>query len=293
VREHVQTRFFMAPYEIGLEMVDGTARGKASARFGWQEESTYIRRPPYWSGSQGAMPRLSGMRALALLGDNITTDHISPAGAILEDSVAGSYLVGKGVTADEFNSFGTRRGNHEILTRGTFGNVRLRNEMLPGVEGPFTRLEPDGATVPLFEAAEIYRERGQPLIVIAGRNYGCGSSRDWAAKGPRLLGVGAIVAETFERIHRANLAGMGVLPLELEPGTTRKTLKLDGSETYAVLGIDEGLAPRCALTLEITRKDGSVTAVPVTCRLDTGEEIAYFGAGGLLPMMCERVLEAA
>lgn len=238
-------------------------------------------------------PKLEGMRALALLGDNITTDHISPAGAILEDSVAGRFLIAKGVARDDFNSYGTRRGNHEILTRATFANIRLRNEMLPGVEGPYTRLEPEGTTVPLFEAAQAYLERGQPLVVVAGRNYGCGSSRDWAAKGPRLLGVSAIVAESFERIHRANLAGMGVMPLQFEPGTGRKSLQLDGSETYTVKGAEGGVSPRCSLTLEITRKDGTRIAVPVTCRLDTDEEIAYFRAGGLLPMMCEQLLRAA
>ena len=298
VRDHVQSRFFTAPFEIELQMVDSAvggaaAQGRTPARFGWQQNSTYIRRPPYWSDAQRGTPKLAGMRALAILADNITTDHISPAGAILDDSVAGRFLVSRGVAAEDFNSYGTRRGNHEILTRGTFANIRLRNEMLPGVEGPYTRLEPDGTTVPLFEAAERYLGRGQPLVVIAGRNYGCGSSRDWAAKGPRLLGVSAIVAETFERIHRANLAGMGVLPLQFESGTTRRTLKLDGSELYDVEGAGGNLTPRCTLTLKITRKDGSTVSVPVTCRLDTDEEIAYFRAGGLLPMMCERMLEAA
>ncbi|MEA3157018.1 MAG: aconitate hydratase [Betaproteobacteria bacterium] len=232
------------------------------------------------------------MRALALLGDNITTDHISPAGAIPEDSAAGRLLIAQGVTRDEFNSYGTRRGNHEILTRATFANIRLRNEMVPGVEGPYTRM-PDGTTALLFEAAQTYLKAGEPLVVIAGRNYGCGSSRDWAAKGPRLLGVSAIIAETFERIHRANLAGMGVMPLQFDAGTTRKSLQLDGSENYDVTGLEAGLSPRCTLTLEITRTNGTRSAVPVTCRLDTHEEIAYFNAGGLLPMMCERLLHAA
>lgn len=174
--------------------------------------------------------------------------------------------------------------------RATFANIRLRNEMLPGVEGSYTRLEPEGTTLPLFEAAETYLKRGQSLVVVAGRNYGCGSSRDWAAKGPRLLGVSAIVADTFERIHRANLAGMGVLPLQFEAGTGRKSLRLDGSEVYAVKIPEDGLTPRCTLGLQITRKNGMSVAVPVTCRLDTEEEIAYFRAGGLLPMMCEQLL---
>ena len=294
LRDHVRPQHFTAGYEVDLEMLEGaSARGKTPARFGWKESSTYIRRPPYWSATHGTRPRLTGMRALALLGDNITTDHISPAGAILEDSAAGRFLIEKGVARDEFNSYGTRRGNHEILTRATFANIRLRNEMLPGVEGPYTRLEPEGTTMSLFEAAQTYLERGQPLVVVAGRNYGCGSSRDWAAKGPRLLGVSAIVAETFERIHRANLAGMGVMPLQFEAGTGRKSLQLDGSELYDVQGLEAGLSPRCTLALEVTRKDGSRIAVPVVCRLDTDEEIAYFRAGGLLPMMCEQLLRAA
>jgi aconitate hydratase len=294
LREHVRTEQFTAAYEVEMEMVDSTAaRGETPARFGWHDDSTYIRQPPYWSGRYGESPKLAGMRALALLGDNITTDHISPAGAIMLDSAAGRFLTSKGVPRSEFNSYGTRRGNHEILTRATFANIRLRNDMVPGVEGPYTRLEPEGTTVPLFEAAQTYLERGQPLVVIAGRNYGCGSSRDWAAKGPRLLGVSAIIAESFERIHRANLAGMGVLPLQFQAGTTRTSLELDGSEVYDVTGADRGLTPRCTLTLEITRKNGARSTVPVTCRLDTDEEIAYFRAGGLLPMICERVLAAA
>jgi len=294
LRDHVQTRFFTAGYEVEIEMVEaGTARGKTPAQFGWHDDSTYIRKPPYWSAEHGEAPKLEGMRALLLLSDNITTDHISPAGEILEESTAGRFLIEKGVTRDDFNSYGTRRGNHEILTRGTFANIRLRNEMVPGVEGPYTRLQPEGRTVPLFEAAQTYLERGQPLIVIAGRNYGCGSSRDWAAKGPRLLGVSAIAAESFERIHRANLAGMGVMPLQFDAGTGRKSLGLDGTETYTVKGLDKSFTPRARLTLEITRADGTRLAVPVTCRLDTDEELAYFRAGGLLPMICERLLQQA
>ncbi|HEV7801934.1 MAG TPA: aconitate hydratase AcnA [Burkholderiales bacterium] len=294
LRDHVQPRHFTAGYEVEIEMVeDGGARGKAPPQFGWHEDSTYIRRPPYWSENHGASPRLDRMRALALLGDNVTTDHISPAGAIPESSIAGRLLSAKGVAPDDFNSYGTRRGNHEILMRATFANPRLRNEMLPGVEGSLTRLHPEGTTLTIFEAAQTYTQRREPLIVVAGRNYGCGSSRDWAAKGPRLIGVSAIAAESFERIHRANLAGMGVLPLQFEPRTGRKSLELDGSERYSVKGVESGLAPRCTLILEIVREDGTQLEVPVTCRLDTDEEIAYFRAGGLLPMMCERMLSAA
>jgi aconitate hydratase len=294
LREHVRTRFFTAGFEVEVEMVEaGTARGKTSAQFDWRDDSTYIRKPPYWSAEYGEMPKLEGMRALLVLDDNITTDHISPAGEILEDSTAGRFLMEKGVTRDDFNSYGTRRGNHEILTRGTFANIRLRNEMVPGVEGPYTRRLPEVRTVSVFDAARTYLERGQPLIVIAGRNYGCGSSRDWAAKGPRLLGVSAIAAESFERIHRGNLAGMGIMPLQFDPGTGRKSLGLDGTEIYSVKGVDETLAPRARLTLEISRSDDTRLTVPVTCRLDTDEEIAYFRAGGLLPMICERLLQEA
>ncbi len=292
IAEHVRRAHFTAGYETEMEMIEGAPRGIAPPRFAWGAESTYIRKPPYWSDTHGEAPKLENMRPLAILGDNITTDHISPAGAIPVSSAAGRFLIGKGVAREDFNSYGTRRGNHEILTRATFANLRLRNEMVPGVEGPYTRLEPEGTTVPLFDAAQSYLERGQPLVVIAGRNYGCGSSRDWAAKGPRLLGIGAIVAETFERIHRANLAGMGVMPLEFEPGMNRKSLALDGSEQFSVRGLERGLTPRCALTLEIVRKDGTRLAAPVTCRLDTDEEIAYFRAGGLLPMMCSQLLSA-
>jgi aconitate hydratase len=293
-REHVQTRFFTAGYEVEIQMVEsGTAAGLTPAQFGWRDDSTYIRKPPYWSAEHGVTPKLEDMRALLVLADNITTDHISPAGEILEDSTAGRFLMENGVTRDDFNSYGTRRGNHEILTRGTFANIRLRNEMLPGVEGPYTRLQPEGRTVSVFDAARTYLERGQPLIVIAGGNYGCGSSRDWAAKGPRLLGVSAIAAESFERIHRANLAGMGIMPLQFDAGTGRKSLGLDGTETYSVKGADRGLAPRARLTLEITRTDRTRLAAPVTYRLDTDEEIAYFRAGGLLPMICERLLQGA
>ena len=294
LRDFVEPQHFTGGYEIVMEMVEHSgARAAAQPRFDWKEDSTYIRRPPYWSGRYGSAPELQGMRALAILGDNITTDHISPAGAIAEESPAGRHLVAHGVVREEFNSYGTRRGNHEVLTRATFANIRLRNEMVPGVEGPYTRLQPEGTTVSLFDAAQTYLDRAQPLVVIAGRNYGCGSSRDWAAKGPRLLGVSAIVAETFERIHRANLAGMGVLPLQFAAGTTRHELALDGSELYSMEGVEKGLTPRCTLTLVIEHRDGSRNTVPVTCRLDTDEEIAYFRAGGLLPMMCERLLQAA
>jgi len=289
VARFVGERHFSGGYDPAPEMVPLARRRPDTPRFAWGEDSTYIRRPPYWSAAFGSMPALTGMRALAILGDNITTDHISPAGAIATESPAGRFLIEHGVGTADFNSYGTRRGNHEILTRATFANIRLKNEMLPGVEGPYTKLQPDGAKLTIFDAAQAYRERGVPLVVVAGRNYGCGSSRDWAAKGPRLLGVSAIVAESFERIHRANLAGMGVLPLELDAGTTRTTLGLDGSETFDVLGVDETLAPRSRLTLRVTRSDGSTVDVPVTCRLDTNEEIAYFRAGGLLPMMLDRL----
>ncbi|HEX2831040.1 MAG TPA: aconitate hydratase [Burkholderiales bacterium] len=290
LREHVRPEQFAQAYE----RIESAAKATRSvpARFPWNPASTYIKRPPYWEAQSDAW-KLKDLRALAILGDNITTDHISPSGAILADSAAGRFLLAAGVTEHDFNSYGTRRGIHEVGVRATFANIRLRNEMVPEMEGSYTRVEPDRTIVPLFDAAQLYVDRQQALVIIAGRNYGCGSSRDWAAKGPRLLGVSAIIAESFERIHRANLAGMGVLPLQFEPGTTRHTLKLDGSETFDIGDVTSGLGPRGTLQLNITRGDGRTLSVPVTCRLDTYEEIAYFKAGGLLPLMRNQLLKAA
>ncbi|MES2186483.1 MAG: aconitate hydratase AcnA [Pseudomonadota bacterium] len=260
--------------------------------YAWQEDSTYIRRPPYWQDRFTTLGTFQGMRALAVLGDNITTDHLSPSGAILPDSAAGEFLVAHGVQPADFNSYGTRRGDHVVAIRATFASNRLKNEMV-GVEGSLARVEPEGRVVRLFEAAQTYMERGQPLIIVAGKNYGSGSSRDWAAKGVRLIGVQAVVCENFERIHRTNLVGMGMLPLEFEAGTTRTTLRIDGTETFDIAGWDGVPPPGARLTLRIHRRDGSVQDTPVVCRIDTEEERQVFAAGGLLPRMRQEFLQAA
>jgi len=254
--------------------------------YAWDPASTYLKRPPYFDGMAGAPEPpvdIHGARALAILGDSVSTDHISPSGVIHLHSPAGRYLVERGVAESEFNSYGTRRGNHEVGMRATFAGVRLRNEMVPGVEGGVTRLVPDGETLPIFDAAMRYGERSVPLVVVAGREYGCGSSRDWAAKGPRLLGVAAVIAESFERIHRSNLVGMGVLPLQFAKGVDRKTLGLDGSETFDVAGIAAGLKPGAELSLTINRADGSRQAIVLECRIDTEDELACYLNGGILP----------
>jgi aconitate hydratase len=261
--------------------------------------STYIRRPPYWDkegqGALAANPRtLKGMRPLAVLGDNITTDHLSPSNAILPGSAAGEYLAKMGLPEEDFNSYATHRGDHLTAQRATFANPTLKNEMVRNADGSvkpgsLARIEPEGQVVRMWEAIETYMERKQPLIVIAGADYGQGSSRDWAAKGVRLAGVEAIVAEGFERIHRTNLIGMGVLPLEFKAGVNRLTLGLDGTEVFDVLGERK---PRAELTLVIARKNGERVEVAVTCRLDTAEEVSIYEAGGVLQRFAEDFLGA-
>ncbi|MCW0388638.1 Aconitate hydratase A [Xanthomonas sacchari] len=262
--------------------------------YAWRPRSTYIRRPPYWEGALAGERTLRGMRALAVLGDNITTDHLSPSNAILADSAAGEYLAHMGVPEEDFNSYATHRGDHLTAQRATFANPKLINEMavVDGKvkQGSLTRLEPDGQVLRMWEAIETYMARKQPLIVIAGADYGQGSSRDWAAKGVRLAGVEAIVAEGFERIHRTNLIGMGVLPLQFLPGTTRTTLGIDGSETFDVVG---ARTPGATLTLRIVRKDGAAVEVPVLCRLDSNEEVSIYEAGGVLQRFAQDFLEDA
>ncbi|XOV89693.1 MAG: Fe/S-dependent 2-methylisocitrate dehydratase AcnD [Pseudomonadota bacterium] len=261
--------------------------------YDWRPMSTYIRRPPYWEGALAGERSLRDMRPLAVLGDNITTDHLSPSNAILASSAAGEYLTKMGVPEEDFNSYATHRGDHLTAQRATFANPRLRNEMavVDGAikEGSLTRLEPEGEVMRMWEAIETYMARKQPLIIVAGADYGQGSSRDWAAKGVRLAGVEAIVAEGFERIHRTNLIGMGVLPLEFKAGETRKTYNIDGTETFDVLG-EPG--PRAALTLVIRRASGDEVQVPVTCRLDTAEEVSIYAAGGVLQRFAQDFLEA-
>jgi aconitate hydratase len=300
VREAVLPEMFRTSYADvfrGDEHWAAIASERAGLVYDWDPASTYVRRPPYFDGmpreAPAAVADIRGARILALLGDSITTDHISPAGSIPVDSPAGRYLIEHGVPPAEFNSYGARRGNHEVMMRGTFANIRLRNEMVPGREGGFTKIMPEGTETTIFEAAMAYRERGVPLVVIGGREYGTGSSRDWAAKGPLLLGVRAVVAESFERIHRANLVGMGVLPLTFPEGVTRRTLALDGSETVDVLGLEEGLRPRMPLRLVVHRADGGMEEVPVTCRIDTEDEVEYYRHGGILHYVLRRLLETS
>ena len=268
---------------------------KVSPLYDWRPMSTYIRRPPYWEGALAGERTLAGMRPLAVLGDNITTDHLSPSNAILLDSAAGEYLAKMGLPEEDFNSYATHRGDHLTAQRATFANPTLKNEMVRDAmgnvkAGSLARIEPEGQVTRMWEAIETYMERKQPLIVIAGADYGQGSSRDWAAKGVRLAGVEAIVAEGFERIHRTNLVGMGVLPLEFKPGVNRLSLGIDGTETFDVVG---ARTPRADLTLVIHRKNGEKLEVPVTCRLDTAEEVAIYEAGGVLQRFAQDFLESS
>lgn len=266
---------------------------KISPLYDWRPQSTYIRRPPYWEGALAGERALKGMRPLAVLGDNITTDHLSPSNAIMMDSAAGEYLHKMGLPEEDFNSYATHRGDHLTAQRATFANPKLKNEMaiVDGKvqQGSLTRIEPEGQVTRMWEAIETYMERKQPLIIIAGADYGQGSSRDWAAKGVRLAGVEAIVAEGFERIHRTNLVGMGVLPLEFKAGDNRATYGIDGTEVFDVLGTP---APRADLTVVITRKNGEHIEVPVTCRLDTAEEVSIYEAGGVLQRFAQDFLES-
>jgi 2-methylcitrate dehydratase (2-methyl-trans-aconitate forming) len=262
--------------------------------YDWRPMSTYIRRPPYWEGALAKPRTLQGLRPLAVLGDNITTDHLSPSNAILMNSAAGEYLAKMGLPEEDFNSYATHRGDHLTAQRATFANPTLLNEMVRNADGTvkkgsLARVEPEGNVMRMWEAIETYMDRGQPLIIVAGADYGQGSSRDWAAKGVRLAGVEAIVAEGFERIHRTNLIGMGVLPLEFKPGTTRLTLGLDGSETFDVIG---DRTPRAMLTLVVHRRSGERVDVPVRCRLDTAEEVSIYEAGGVLQRFAQDFLES-
>jgi aconitate hydratase len=261
----------------------------------WDRKSTYIQEPPFFENfamTPGGIKPITGARALGIFGDSVTTDHISPAGAIKKSSPAGKFLEDNGVEFADFNSYGSRRGNDRIMTRGTFANVRIKNLMLAGQEGGNT-FGPDGQKTSIYDAAVAYQAKGTPLIVIAGQEYGTGSSRDWAAKGTNLLGVKAVVAQSFERIHRSNLVGMGVLPLQFREGTTSYSLKLDGTETYDIVGLDADIRPQQDLTLKITRKDGSVENVPVKCRIDTPIEIDYYQHGGILPYVLRQLVAKA
>ena len=265
-----------------------------SPLYDWREKSTYIRRPPYWEGALAGERTMKGMRPLAVLGDNITTDHLSPSNAIQLASAAGAYLDKMGLPEVDFNSYATHRGDHLTTQRATFANPKLLNEMCRDdkgeiKQGSLTRIEPEGKESRMWEAIEIYMARKQPLIIVAGADYGQGSSRDWAAKGVRLAGVETILAEGFERIHRTNLVGMGVLPLEFINGDTRKTYNIDGSETFDVVGTP---APGNQLTVVMTRANGEVVEITAKCRLDTAEEISVYSAGGVLQRFAQDFLES-
>ncbi|EOV5436011.1 Fe/S-dependent 2-methylisocitrate dehydratase AcnD [Vibrio parahaemolyticus] len=289
VGKHVKPEQFNQVY-IQMFKLDDSEKS-ANPLYDWRPMSTYIRRPPYWEGALAGERTLSGMRPLAVLGDNITTDHLSPSNAIMASSAAGEYLAKMGVPEEDFNSYATHRGDHLTAQRATFANPKLFNEMVKEngevVQGSLARIEPEGQVVRMWEAIETYMNRKQPLIVVAGADYGQGSSRDWAAKGVRLAGVEAIIAEGFERIHRTNLVGMGVLPLQFKPGVNRNTLELDGTELYDVVG---EIKPGADLALVITRSNGEKVDVPVTCRLDTADEVHVYNAGGVLQRFAQDFL---
>jgi aconitate hydratase A / 2-methylisocitrate dehydratase len=296
ILQSLSAQMFRAQY---ASVFEGTQRWKdlpvpTGARFAWEPNSTYIRKPPFLEGlsrQPAALKMISGARALAVLGDSITTDHISPAGAIKVDSPAGRYLIAQGVSPRDFNSYGARRGNHEVMMRGTFASVRLKNQLAPGTEGGFTTYLPDGGVTSIFEASERYRAAGVPLVVIAGKEYGSGSSRDWAAKGTMLLGVRAVLAESFERIHRSNLVNMGVLPLEFQAGQTPVSLGLTGHETFDLIGTGESLTPRSTISIRANRDAGALE-FKARVRIDTPEELTAFRHGGILPYVLRRLASA-
>jgi aconitate hydratase len=260
--------------------------------FAWDPFSTYIRKHPYFEGMTLEVPQrldILGARALGVFGDSVTTDHISPAGEMVRNSPAGRYLTENDVPVSEYNTFGARRGNHEVMGRGTFGNIRLKNRLIPGVEGWYTRHLPDGEEMAIWEAAQKYQEEGVPLIILGGKEYGTGSSRDWAAKGPRILGVKAVIVETFERIHRSNLIGMGILPLQFADGATVESLGLTGEEVFDIAGISGDLFPRQRFDVKATAPDGSVKTFPVISRIDTPIEVDYYKHDGILPYVLRQL----
>jgi aconitate hydratase len=285
--------------EVYAGVFDGDARWQAIAppagdRFAWDDASTYVRNPPYFDGLtlEPPPPRpIAGARVLAVLGDSITTDHISPAGNIKPDSPAGKYLQERGVQPKDFNQYGARRGNHEVMMRGTFANIRLKNQLVPGTEGGVTAFLPGGEVMSIYDAAMKYTASGVPLVILAGKEYGSGSSRDWAAKGTALLGVKAVIAESFERIHRSNLVNMGLLPLQFLPGQSVAALGLTGHETFEIVGAADALAPRGTVTVKATAGDGSVKSFEARVRIDTPEELVAFRNGGILPYVLRQLLK--
>jgi len=263
------------------------------ATFEWDPKSTYVRNPPYFEGftmQPGKAADFKNARALAIFGDSITTDHISPAGNIRPSAPAGRYLQSNAVGVENFNTYGARRGNHEVMMRGTFANVRIKNLIVPGTEGGVTLHQPSGENTSIYDAAMRYQKEKVPMVVFGGDEYGQGSSRDWAAKGPRLLGVNIVVSRSFERIHRANLVFMGVLPMEFKTGTSATSLKLDGTETFDFTGLEKGLTPRQDVTMTVRRKDGSTEVVPLTLRIDTPIEVDYYLHGGILPYVLRELI---
>jgi aconitate hydratase len=292
VRDGIETEMFRRTYGSIYEGDKQwkSLEAKESRRYPWDPQSTYIRQPAFFQGMPKEAPdevaEIRGARVLALLGDSVTTDHISPAGSIKGDSPAGKYLTGKGIERKDFNSYGSRRGNHEVMVRGTFANVRIRNRLVPEVEGGFTRYLPTGETMPIFDAAERFRQDGTPLIVLAGKEYGSGSSRDWAAKGPHLQGVKAVIAQSYERIHRSNLIGMGILPLQFRSGDSIDSLELTGEEVFEVTGLAQCLSEDCAdgekVKVRAAREDGSCVEFPALVRIDTPQEVLYHRHGGIL-----------
>ena len=295
VRKAVLPEMFTGRYG---NVFDGDADWQAvqvegGETYNWDATSTYVQNPPYFDGMPAEAPEgfndIEGARVLAVLGDSVTTDHISPAGSIKQDGPAGTYLAGHQVPTRDFNSYGSRRGNHEVMMRGTFANIRIRNEMVPGTEGGETRHVPSGDPMSIYDAAMQYADEGTPLVVIGGKEYGTGSSRDWAAKGTKLLGVKAVVVESFERIHRSNLVGMGVLPLQFKDGQSRKSLNLTGEEVISLTGLSGGITPRMDVTCTITRPDGSSETVDLLCRIDTLDEVDYYRHGGILNYVLRRL----
>jgi aconitate hydratase len=269
-----------------LQVPDGSV-------FAWDDESTYVRKPTFLEGmtmNPAPLTDITGARVLAVLGDSVTTDHISPAGSIKVDSPAGKYLIEKGVKPADFNSYGARRGNHEVMMRGTFANVRLRNLMAPGTEGGWTRYQPNGEQMTIYDASVAYQHAGVPLMIFAGKEYGSGSSRDWAAKGTYLLGVKAVIAESFERIHRSNLVNMGVLPLQFKLGDNAASLTINGTESFRITGVADGLKPRGDVLVIATETDGSTREFTATVRIDTPEELIAFKHGGILPYVVRQLV---
>jgi aconitate hydratase len=295
INSSVKAEMFRKAYEESLK---GDERWKgiqapSGELFQWDSASTYVKRPPYFENMPRQAPPLKdihGARVLAMLGDSVTTDHISPAGSIQPDSPTGKYLIEHGVSPKDFNSYGARRGNHEVMMRGTFANIRLRNQMAPGTEGGWTVHLPDKTQTTIYDAAMQYEKEGVPLLILAGKEYGSGSSRDWAAKGPRLLGVQAALAESFERIHRSNLVGMGVLPLQFKEGENAETLGLTGFETFDIEGIAAGIKPGMLVTIRARNAEGEDKVFQAVTRIDTPYEIHYYQHGGILQYVLRQLI---